>query len=67
MKVVCEKAGVEYRSVHSLRHTAGTWLVGEGEGSLEDAARQLGHSSIETTRIYIAWSDQSLRKALAKR
>jgi len=67
MKLLCETARVEYRSVHSLRHTAGTWLVGEGEGSLEDAARQLGHSSIETTRIYIAWSDQSLRKALAKR
>ena len=61
---LCERAGVVYRGVHALRHAAGTRLVREG-GSLEDAARHLGHSNLETARVYAKWADTRLRQQLS--
>jgi integrase/recombinase XerC len=61
---LCGKAGVAYRGVHALRHAAGTRLVREG-GSLEDAARHLGHSNLETARVYAKWADTRLRQQLS--
>lgn len=58
-----EEPGIPYRGIHALRHTCGTRLVRE-TGSLEMAARHLGHSSIETTRVYAKWSDEGLRRAV---
>jgi integrase/recombinase XerC len=60
---LCERAGVTYRGVHALRHAAGTRLVREG-GTLEDAARHLGHSNLETARVYAKWADTRLREQL---
>jgi len=60
---LCGRAGVAYRGVHALRHAAGTRLVREG-GSLEDAARHLGHSNLETARVYAKWADTKLREQL---
>jgi len=64
LRLLAKKAGVTYRGWHALRHYAGTRLVAQ-TGSLEHAARHLGHSSIETTRVYAKWSDQTLNDALA--
>ncbi len=61
---LAKRAGVPYRAWHAFRHYAGTRLVGQ-TGSLEHAARHLGHSSIETTRVYAKWSDRALDDALA--
>ena len=61
---LARRAGVPYRGWHAFRHYAGTRLVGQ-TGSLEHAARHLGHSSIETTRIYAKWNDRALTAALA--
>ncbi len=61
---LCGRAGVAYRGVHALRHAAGTRLVREG-GSLEDAARHLGHSNLETARVYAKWADTRLRQQLS--
>ncbi len=60
---VCVRAGVAALGVHSLRHAAGTRLVKE-TGSLEEAARHLGHASIETTRVYAKWSNTRLRETM---
>jgi integrase/recombinase XerC len=60
---LCLKAGVVYRGVHALRHAAGTRLVREG-ATLEDAARHLGHSNLETARVYAKWADTRLRRQL---
>ncbi len=62
---VCERAGVDPKGVHSLRHAAGTRVVGE-TGSLEEAAHHLGHASIETTRVYAKWSNTRLRATVGE-
>jgi integrase len=64
LRSLANRAGVTYRGWHAFRHYAGTRLVRQ-TGSLEHAARHLGHSSIETTRIYAKWSDRALTAALA--
>lgn len=64
LRALCKRASVTYRGWHALRHYAGTRLVRQ-TGSLEHAARHLGHSSIETTRVYAKWSDRALSDALA--
>ncbi len=58
-----EESGIPYRGIHALRHTCGTRLVRE-TGNLEMAARHLGHSSIETTRVYAKWSDEGLNSTV---
>ncbi len=60
LALVCDRAGVDHKGVHSLRHFAGTRVVRETQ-SLEEAARHLGHASIETTRAYAKWSDTRLK------
>jgi integrase/recombinase XerC len=63
LRLLCTRASVAYRGLHALRHYAGTRLVREG-GTLEDAARHLGHSNLETARIYVKWADERLRRQL---
>ena len=65
LRQLCRRAGVAYRGVHALRHAAGTRLVREG-ATLEDAARHLGHSSLETAWIYAKWADTRLRQQLTE-
>jgi len=65
LQALATRAGVAYRGLHALRHTAGTRLVAQ-TGSLELAAGMLGHSSLDTTRVYAKWSDDSLRAALGE-
>lgn len=60
---LCKRAGVENKGFHALRHYAGTRLVRQGR-SLDEAARHLGHASIETTRVYAKWADDGLRDVL---
>jgi integrase len=62
---VCVRAGVAPRGIHSLRHAAGTRVVQE-TGSLEEAARHLGHASIETTRVYAKWSNKKLKATVGE-
>ena len=61
---LCARAAVPCRGYHALRHYAGTRLTREG-ASLDDVARHLGHSVLETARIYAKWSDDALRRRLA--
>ncbi|GGN48306.1 tyrosine-type recombinase/integrase [Deinococcus daejeonensis] len=62
---LCLRAGSAYRGYHALRHYAGTRLTKEG-ASLDDVARHLGHSVLETARIYAKWSDDSLRRRVGQ-
>jgi len=56
-------AGVPYRGYHALRHYCGTRLMRD-TGDLDTVARVLGHSSIETARVYAKWSDQGAKTAI---
>jgi site-specific recombinase XerD len=62
--IIAEQAGTRYLDWHAVQHYAGTRIVKQ-TGSLEYAAPHLGHSSIETTRVYAKCSDRALDKALA--
>jgi len=64
LRLLAERAGTRYLGWHAFRHYAGTRIVRQ-TGNLEYAARHLGHSSIETTRVYAKWSDRALDDALA--
>jgi integrase len=64
LKVIATRAESRYRGWHAFRHYAGTRLVRQ-TGSLEHAARHLGHASLDTTRVYAKWSDTALPDALA--
>lgn len=63
LRLLCQRAVVEYRGMHSLRHSAGTRLYAETH-DLDTTAHHLGHSSIETTRIYAKWSDKTLKTTM---
>ena len=65
LRVLCLNMGVTYRAVHALRHYSGTKLY-RVSSDLEAVARHLGHSTLETTRIYAKWSDESLRSSVGK-
>ncbi len=64
LRIIADHAGTRYLGWHAFRHYAGTRIVKQ-TGNLEYAARHLGHSSIETTRVYAKWSDRALDDALA--
>jgi len=65
LALVCGVAGVDPKGIHSLRHSAGTRVVRE-TGSLEEAAHHLGHTSIETTRVYAKWSNTRLQATVGE-
>jgi len=65
MRRLCARAGVPYKGIHSLRHTAGTRLFRETE-SMEDTARHLGHASTDTTRVYAKWSNTRLQATVGQ-
>jgi integrase len=61
-EALCERAGVPYLGVHSLRHYSGTRVA--RETSLEDTQRHLRHASITTTQSYAKWQQEGLRKTV---
>jgi integrase/recombinase XerD len=60
-KKLCKRQGVSgpRLSWHSLRHTFGTAYIRDG-GNLVYLSRILGHSSIQTTQIYVQNSTEDL-------
>lgn len=67
MKRLCQKAGVEPSKVfpHNLRHLFATvyYQIYKDIAKLADI---LGHSSIETTRIYLMATGQEHRRQLER-
>lgn len=67
MKSLCEEAGLEKRKVfpHNLRHLF-AFTYYDMEKDLTHLADILGHSSIETTRIYTLTSKNDFEEKLSK-
>lgn len=67
MKKLCEKAGVAAQKVfpHNLRHLFAR-LFFKISHNIAELADVLGHSNIETTRIYLRETDREHRRKLEK-
>ena len=62
LEALCNRTGVGYLGVHSLRHYSGTRVA--REATLEDAQRHLRHASITTTQTYAKWAQEGLKKTV---
>jgi integrase len=59
-----QHGGVDGLTIHSLRHTAATWLV-KGQMSLQMVGRILGHSQPQTTYRYLSADAETVAQAAA--
>jgi integrase/recombinase XerD len=57
------KAGVPQIHPHSLRHKFATDILTRG-GSIRDVQHLLGHESLSTTEVYLAVTDEGLKKSV---
>lgn len=64
LSVLSQQAGI-YASPHTLRHGFAKNLVDAGE-SLDRVGELLGHSSLDTTRIYTVPTEADLARAVAR-
>lgn len=60
-----ERAGIEYASVHTLRHTAATHYAAKG-GDIKSIQDMLGHASLETTQIYVSLAQKVQKQMVQK-
>ncbi len=61
----CRQLGIPYRPFHQLRHNFGLNFIREG-GDISELRRLLGHSSINTTQIYVQLQTEDLKRAHQK-
>jgi site-specific recombinase XerD len=64
LREIAEDAGIEI-TPHTLRHSFAKSLIDAGV-NIEQVATLLGHTSLETTRIYTTPTEQDLVKAVEK-
>jgi len=64
-KMVLEKAGIDFGSLHTLRHTFASHLVMEGV-DLKTVQEFLGHASLIEVQKYAHLSPEHRRKAIAR-
>ncbi|MFP5260856.1 MAG: tyrosine-type recombinase/integrase [Blastocatellia bacterium] len=64
-EVLCRKLEIPYRPFHQLRHNFALSFIREG-GDVFTLRRLLGHSSIQTTSIYVNLQTEDLKRAHAK-
>lgn len=64
MTDLCDRADVAARGYHNLRHSCGARLFKESGGNLLVVARHLGHSVLETARLYAHLSDEAYEEAV---
>ncbi len=65
LKRYAEEAGLDEITPHTCRHTFAKNLVNQGVG-LEKVAMLLGHSSLNTTRLYTTPDERDLESAVGK-
>ena len=59
------QAGIEFASVHTLRHTAATHYAAKG-GDIKSIQDMLGHSSLETTQLYVSLAQKVQQQMVQK-
>jgi integrase/recombinase XerC len=63
---VCAEAGVPFKGVHGLRHSAGTWMLHE-TGRIDLVQDHLRHETLDMARHYARGDRKALRRALQNR
>lgn len=66
LQTLCDRTGVRYLAVHSLRHACGTWLY-QQTGDLNVPRKHLGHEDISTTTVYAKMDRRALKEAVTRR
>lgn len=65
-ETVVLRAGIEWATPHSLRHTGITEGVHVPEANIIDIARIVGHKNLGTTMGYVHTADKRLHEAVEK-
>lgn len=65
-RTLCKKLGIQYKSLHSLRHTYASRLI-KSKVDIRTTAELLGHSDVQTTLNTYAHSDDATKRAAAKK
>ena len=60
------RAGIEWCTPHSLRHTGITEAVHAKDADVVDVSRLVGHKNLKTTMGYIHVADERLHKSVAQ-
>ena len=61
-----QRAGIEWCTPHSLRHTGITEAVHAKDADVVDVSRLVGHKNLKTTMGYIHVADDRLHNAVSK-
>ena len=66
LKEVCDKAGIEYKGVHALRHTFASQLIDSGVAP-KVVSDLLGHSNVAfTLNRYVHTNEDSKSEAVSR-
>lgn len=66
LQKLCRDAGVPFKGVHGLRHSAGTWMLHE-TGRIDLVQDHLRHETLDMARHYARGDRTALRRALRNR
>jgi integrase/recombinase XerC len=66
LRRLCSDAGVPFKKVHGLRHSAATWMLRE-TGRIDLVQDHLRHETLDMARHYARGDRSALRAALRKR
>lgn len=55
---IADRAGVDWRGYHALRHSCGVHLLLSTGGNLKMVQEHLRHASIDSTVIYVKWASR---------
>lgn len=60
-----KEAGIKVSGLHRLRHSAGTRMMRETH-DLQEVAELLGHSQLDTARVYAQWANDTQQKVVGE-
>jgi len=59
------RAGIKRQGLHRLRHAAGTRMMAE-TNNLQEVAELLGHTQLDTARVYAQWANDTQRRVVGE-
>jgi len=59
------RAGIKRQGLHRLRHAAGTRMMAE-TNNLQEVAELLGHTQLDTARVYAQWANDTQQRVVGE-